>query len=63
MQTEINAGASHEKLEGVIQMLIDLRNEARANKNWKLSDDIRDQLLLLGIHLKDGKELTEFSIS
>ena len=63
LQTEINAGASHEKLEGVIQMLIGLRNEARANKNWKLSDDIRDQLLLLGIHLKDGKELTEFSIS
>ena len=63
LQTEINVGASHEKLEGVIQMLIGLRNEARANKNWKLSDDIRDQLLLLGIHLKDGKELTEFSIS
>jgi cysteinyl-tRNA synthetase len=50
------------KLEGVIEMLIGMRNEARANKNWKLSDDIRDQLLKLGIQLKDGKEGTGFSI-
>ncbi|WP_395075639.1 cysteine--tRNA ligase [Flavobacterium sp.] len=63
LQAETNDSASHEKLEGVIQMLIGMRNDARTNKNWKLSDDIRDQLLLLGIHLKDGKEVTEFSIS
>ncbi|WP_309609223.1 cysteine--tRNA ligase [Flavobacterium sp.] len=63
LQAETNDSASHEKLEGVIQMLIGMRNDARTNKNWKLSDDIRDQLLLLGIHLKDGKEATEFSIS
>jgi cysteinyl-tRNA synthetase len=50
------------KLEGVIEMLIGMRNEARNNKNWKLSDDIRDQLLALGIQLKDGKEGTGFSI-
>ena len=63
LQTEINSSAAHEKLEGVIQMLIGMRNDARVNKNWKLSDDIRDQLLVLGIQLKDGKEATEFSIS
>ena len=51
-----------EKLEGVIEMLIAMRNEARANKNWKLSDEIRDNLLHLGIQLKDGKELTGFSM-
>jgi cysteinyl-tRNA synthetase len=50
------------KLEGVIEMLIGMREEARNNKNWKLSDDIRDQLLALGIQLKDGKEGTGFSI-
>ncbi len=52
-----------EKLEGVIEMLIVMRNEARANKNWQLSDEIRDKLLVLGIQLKDGKDVTGFSIS
>ena len=53
---------SSEKLEGVVEMLIEMRNEARANKNWKLSDEIRDNLLALGIQLKDGKEGTSFNI-
>ena len=42
-------------------MLIGMRNEARANKNFALSDQIRDQLLELGIQLKDGKDGTTFS--
>ena len=51
-----------DKLASVIEMLIGMRNEARANKNFALSDQIRDQLLALGIQLKDGKEGTSFSI-
>jgi cysteinyl-tRNA synthetase len=51
-----------DKLASVIEMLISMRNEARANKNFALSDQIRDQLLALGIQLKDGKEGTSFSI-
>ena len=50
-----------EKLSGVVEMLIGMRNEARANKNFALSDQIRDQLLALGIQLKDGKEGTSFT--
>lgn len=53
---------SSEKLEGVVEMLIGMRNEARANKNWSLSDEIRDKLLDLGIQLKDGKDGTSFNI-
>lgn len=52
-----------EKLEGVIALLIEMRLEARANKNFALSDQIRDQLAALGIQLKDGKEGTSFSIN
>jgi cysteinyl-tRNA synthetase len=52
-----------EKLSGVIQVLIQLRNEARENKDWALSDKIRDELLALGIQLKDGKEGTSFSLN
>ncbi|MBK0368727.1 cysteine--tRNA ligase [Flavobacterium agrisoli] len=50
------------KLEGMISMLIGMRNQARADKNFALSDQIRDQLIALGIQLKDGKEGTTFSI-
>ena len=53
---------SSEKLSGVLEMLIGMRNEARTNKNWGLSDEIRDKLLAIGIQLKDGKESTTFSI-
>lgn len=56
------SGNNGEKLEGVVEMLIEMRNEARANKNWSLSDEIRDKLLALGIQLKDGKEGTSFSV-
>jgi cysteinyl-tRNA synthetase len=55
-------GTHTDKLEGVIHLLITMRNEARANKNFALSDQIRDQLLALEIQLKDGKDGTSFSI-
>ena len=42
-------------------MLIEMRKTARENKNWALSDEIRDKLLALDIQLKDGKEGTSFS--
>lgn len=50
-------------LSGVVELLISLRNEARANKDFATSDKIRDELLALGIQLKDGKEGTSFSVS
>ena len=50
-----------QKLEGVIEMLIEMRKTARDNKNWALSDEIRDKLLALNIQLKDGKEGTSYS--
>ena len=53
---------NNEKLEGVVNMLIGMRNEARANKDFAMSDQIRNQLIELGIQLKDGKEGTTFSI-
>lgn len=51
------------KINGVVELLIKLRKEARENKNWELSDQIRDELIALGIQLKDGKEGTTFLIN
>jgi cysteinyl-tRNA synthetase len=61
--TSTTVSSDNNKLEGVINMLIEMRNEARANKNWGLSDEIRDKLLALGIQLKDGKDGTGFSVN
>ena len=44
-----------QKLKGVIRVLIDLRKEARAKKDWMTSDKIRNQLAEVGILLKDEK--------
>ncbi len=52
-----------DKLSGVVELLINLRSEARANKDFATSDKIRDELLAMGIQLKDGKEGTGFSIN
>jgi cysteinyl-tRNA synthetase len=54
---------SSNKLSGVVEMLIKMRKEARDNRDWALSDKIRDELASLGIHLKDGKEGTTFSVN
>lgn len=50
------------RLETTIDLLIELRNKARADKNFEISDQIRDTLAQSGIQLKDGKDGTTFSI-
>ncbi|WP_396186785.1 cysteine--tRNA ligase [Flavobacterium sp.] len=62
LKDETETENNSEKLEGVVKMLINIRNEARANKDFAMSDQIRDQLIALGIQLKDGKDGTSFSI-
>lgn len=59
---EVN-DSSHEKLSGTVELLIRLRAEARANKDFATSDKIRDELAQLGIELKDGKDGTVFSVN
>ncbi len=52
-----------DKLDETLQLLIELRNQARKTKNWELSDQIRDRLLEKGIELKDGREGTSYTIN
>ncbi|WP_028890921.1 cysteine--tRNA ligase [Tenacibaculum sp. 47A_GOM-205m] len=60
---ETSEGNNSDKLDGVVEMLITMRKEARENKDWALSDEIRDKLLSLGIQLKDGREGTTFTVN
>jgi cysteinyl-tRNA synthetase len=62
LQDEKAVGNNNEKLEGVVNMLIEMRNQARANKDFAMSDQIRDQLLAIGIQLKDGKDGTSYTV-
>jgi cysteinyl-tRNA synthetase len=43
------------KLQGIMQLLIDIRKEAKKKKDFVTSDKIRNQLLQLGISIKDEK--------
>lgn len=48
-------------LDGVMQLVLDLRQQARANKDWATADKIRDDLAAYEIVIKDGKEGTNWS--
>ena len=52
-----------EVMDGLVRMLIDLRNEARATKDFKRSDQIRDRLTELGVVLEDGKSGTTWRLN
>ncbi len=55
------SGGGDAKLEaGLIEFLIEMRNDARENKDWPTSDRIRDRLTELGITLEDGKTGTSW---
>ena len=45
-----------DKLENVLQLLMSLRKEAKAKKDFVTSDKIRNELLALGVQLKDEKD-------
>ena len=45
-----------------IQLLVDLRSEAKSEKNYVLADKIRDNLNSIGVELKDSKESTTFKV-
>jgi len=54
-----NSGA----MDGVMQLMIELRAEAREKKDWSTADKIRDDLNALNIVIKDGKEGTSWNLN
>jgi cysteinyl-tRNA synthetase len=53
---------NEEALDGVMQMLLAMRADAKANKNYALSDEIRNKLADLGFSIKDGKDGSSWSL-
>ena len=46
----------------LIDFIVELRWDAKQNKNWAMSDKIRDRLKELGIEIKDGKDGTTWKM-
>ena len=59
--TESNEGGN-EAYSKAIDLLLDVRREAKARKDWAMSDFIRDKLGEIGFEIKDTKEGTEWKL-
>ena len=46
----------------LIELLIKIRNQSRVNKNFELSDQIRDDLIRLGVQLNDDKNESSYKL-
>jgi len=62
LKEEKTASDSNEILSGAVELLINLRKDAKANKDWATSDKIRNELNTIGIELKDTKEGVEWIV-
>lgn len=51
-----------QQLDGLMKLIIDIRQRSRQNKDFQTSDKIRDTLAVLAIELKDGKDGTSWSL-
>lgn len=61
LKDEMAESGANGTLDGLMRLIIDIRQDARESKNWATSDKIRDTLAELKIQLKDGKEGTSWS--
>lgn len=59
---ETDTTAGNEIVEGLMQLILEIRANARANKDWPTSDRIRDSLASLKISVKDTREGASWSV-
>ena len=64
LQDEMAASDSNGNgvLDGLMNLILDMRQTARVNKDWGTSDKIRDALKELEIKVKDGKEGSTWTV-
>jgi len=56
LHNEQSSNEESAAIDGVMNLVLDLRQQARANKDWPTADKIRDDLAIQNIVIKDGKE-------
>ncbi len=60
-ESQVEGNGDFAALDSVMQLVIDIRQQARANKDWGTSDKIRDALAAANIQLKDSKDGTTWT--
>jgi cysteinyl-tRNA synthetase len=63
MEAQSAGGDSNDRFKGAIDLLLTMRMEAKANKDWATSDKIRNELTALGFEIKDTKEGFEWKLT
>ena len=64
LKAENASNAAREEAFGhVVDMLLEERAKAKANKDWATSDKIRNELTALGFEIKDGKDGSEWKLN
>lgn len=58
----LETAESGQALEATMALVLEMRKNARENKDWTTSDLIRDQLAAAGIVVKDGKDGATWSV-
>ena len=61
-EEEGEGGKAAKTIDGLMQMVIEQRKAAKAAKDWATSDRIRDELLALGIRIKDTRDGAEWTM-
>jgi cysteinyl-tRNA synthetase len=56
-------GRDNEAFGKALDLLLTIRREAKANKDWATSDKIRNELTAIGFEIKDTKEGTEWKLT
>ncbi len=51
------------KIDGLMQLILQQRSDAKARKDYAASDAIRDHLKSIGIEVKDGKDGATYSVN
>ncbi|MGE0566304.1 MAG: cysteine--tRNA ligase [Bacteroidia bacterium] len=62
LKFETQQSSSNDLLDKVVNIVLELRNKAKAEKNFTMSDELRDQLVSAGIKIKDSKEGSTWTI-
>ena len=57
-----DSSVNDELMTQLIELLIGMRAEARAKKDWATSDKIRDDLATIGVYIQDGKDGVKWTI-
>jgi len=53
---ETDPQAGNQVITNLVNIILDIRSEARTNKDWAASDRLRDALAKAGINIKDTKD-------